>query len=817
MKPTAASLFSAPLLLFFMLLSQASFPDNTGAIDKARASKDDIIFKEKIYIHFDKSFYNSGENIWYKIYLVDAINHNPKTSSSIVYVDLIDPNNTIIDSKTIKINKGSGNGDFNLPAVLLKGTYTVRAYTNFMRNFDSTVFFRKTILIDSETHEESTSNPGKAMLKISFFPEGGQIVGGFVNNIGFKAINKDGKGVNISGSILDETDQTVRTFKASKFGHGMFQFIPEKGKHYKATVLYKGEQYAYELPTIKDYGVLMRVNEYNDFFRINMYSSLLNTKAKLKLIGLQKGDIVCQTELSGDKPEMAINVPKSDLKPGLIEFRLLDENDIILGKALAFSDSANFKNKPSISISKSVYGKNEAVEVDISLSEIMQKNTVANMSITVTEASPLNRRHYASDIKSHLFLTSELLEDIEQPGYYIYSKDAQRKNDLALLLRSQDINQNVFKANPSSNTLQFSSESGFNLKGIIKEKHNNKPAKAKVVISYKNNKDLGYDQAITDSLGRFNFSNLNFDERTFVSIKAKRLSSQKYGGDFTIEIDTVLPPIVNAKRVSEKNTKTSTTFLESNVKQYRNIEFVPRKGEIKLEKVELTATKKRLDRYTKKRKLSLYISPSHTLDVKNSNIIAHNPLEALQGKFPGFDVIGRKIIIRGKVFDMVSTTDPFGIGTAAEEKKKRENKGEAPLFLVDGFPSDYDFVVSMSIQDIDFIDIIKGPRTAIYGSRGGNGVIAVYTLDGSEENDEQNNRKRGLSFYHPGYYLSRKFYQDKDNPTTLYWNPDLKLEGSNNAKIAFNTANKSATYKVLLEGITSNGTPFRAEAYFDVN
>ncbi len=787
MKPTASSLFSAPLLLFFMLLSQASFPDNTGAIDKARASKDDIIFKEKIYIHFDKSFYNSGENIWYKIYLVDAINHNPKTSSSIVYVDLIDPNNAIIDSKTIKINKGSGNGDFNLPAVLLKGTYTVRAYTNFMRNFDSTVFFRKTILIDSETHEESTSNPGKAMLKISFFPEGGQIVGGFVNNIGFKAINEVGKGVNISGSILDEKGGIVRAFNASKLGHGLFQFIPEKGRHYKAVILYKGERYTYDLPSIIDHGVLMRVNEYNDFFRINMYSSLPNTKNQLKLIGLQKGDIVCQTELSGNKPEMAINVPKSDLKPGLLEFRLLDKNDTVLSKELVFLNSNNLKQKANIKTSKGVYLKNETVEAEISLSEIMRKNEVANMSVTVTEASPSKNTSYGSDIKSHLFLTSELSEDIAQPGYYLYSSDSQRKNDLNLLLKSQDMNQDLFKTDLTGHTLRFSPESGFNLKGTVKEKGNKNPVKAIVTISYKNNKELGYDQAITDSLGRFNFKNLNFDERTFIALKAKSLKAKKYGKNFTIELDSIKPP----QYIKDK------ALLKSEIGQNRNTEFVPQKGEVKLDKVKLNATKKRTDKLAKKRMLSLYQSPSHTLDFKNLRIStsASNPIQALQSLFPGVRVLGDKVILRG--FNSLANNEP--------------------LFLIDGFPTDRDQITSMSIQDIDFIDIIKGPRTSIYGVRGGNGVIAVYTLDGTEENDQQNNRKGTVSFYHPGYSQARQFYQDKDNPSTLYWNPNLKLEQSQNTKITFNSANRSATYKVLLEGITSNGTPFKAEAYFDVN
>ena len=105
--------------------------------------------------------------------------------------------------------------------------------------------------------------------------------------------------------------------------------------------------------------------------------------------------------------------------------------------------------------------------------------------------------------------------------------------------------------------------------------------------------------------------------------------------------------------------------------------------------------------------------------------------------------------------------------------------------------------------------------TSIYGTRGGRGVIAVYTLDGSEENDEPD-RKNMISFYHEGYYQARTFNPNANNSSTLYWNPDLKVNPSENTKITFN-ATKSGTYKVLLEGITSNGIPVKSEAYFEVN
>jgi len=163
---------------------------------------------------------------------------------------------------------------------------------------------------------------------------------------------------------------------------------------------------------------------------------------------------------------------------------------------------------------------------------------------------------------------------------------------------------------------------------------------------------------------------------------------------------------------------------------------------------------------------------------------------------PGVQVIGESVILRGR---------------------NSLTGNNEPLYLLDGMPTDRDMIASIPIFDIDFIDIIHSTGTSLYGARGGNGVVAVYTLNGSEQADEKNERNGSISFYHPGYYQARTFNPNENNSSTLYWNPDIKVDSAEDTKIRFSATNKSATYKVLMEGITSDGTPFKAETYFDVN
>ena len=153
-----------------------------------------------------------------------------------------------------------------------------------------------------------------------------------------------------------------------------------------------------------------------------------------------------------------------------------------------------------------------------------------------------------------------------------------------------------------------------------------------------------------------------------------------------------------------------------------------------------------------------------------------------------------------------------------------------PLFLLDGMPVSKDAIISIPIENIDFVDVLKGPKGAIYGSGGVNGVIAVYLLGGSEVLTKNGNEERRgiISFVHPGYSHPREFYEpvyeteesaqsSLANQSTIYWNPTVKIDNQSKTKITFNSASVSTIYKVVIEGITSDGDPIHSELLLSFN
>ena len=93
--------------------------------------------KERVYLHYNTDKLIPGEYLYYKLYCLDANEQTPSDVSRIAYVALIDSNGTSIFTHKIFLEHGEGSGDFFIPTEIKTDTYTLVAYTQWMRNFQS--------------------------------------------------------------------------------------------------------------------------------------------------------------------------------------------------------------------------------------------------------------------------------------------------------------------------------------------------------------------------------------------------------------------------------------------------------------------------------------------------------------------------------------------------------------------------------------------------------------------------------------------------------------------------------------------------------
>ncbi|MBR1706245.1 MAG: TonB-dependent receptor [Bacteroidales bacterium] len=92
--------------------------------------------------------------------------------------------------------------------------------------------------------------------------------------------------------------------------------------------------------------------------------------------------------------------------------------------------------------------------------------------------------------------------------------------------------------------------------------------------------------------------------------------------------------------------------------------------------------------------------------------------------------------LSGRIAGVVVTTSDGKIGSSASIIIRGNNsltQSSAPLYIIDGFPTESSYATALNPADIESIDVLKdASATAIYGARGANGVIVITTKKGVE-------------------------------------------------------------------------------------
>ena len=113
---------------------------------------------ESVYVHFDKPYYAVGDTIWFKTYLT-VQQHIPSPISKIVYVELINSRDSLIETLKLPVSNSVANGNIVLGYPDFKeGTYHIRAYTKWMLNFDASYFFKKNIYVGNALNKDLITN-----------------------------------------------------------------------------------------------------------------------------------------------------------------------------------------------------------------------------------------------------------------------------------------------------------------------------------------------------------------------------------------------------------------------------------------------------------------------------------------------------------------------------------------------------------------------------------------------------------------------------------------------------------------------------------
>ncbi|WP_439557289.1 TonB-dependent receptor, partial [Dyadobacter sp.] len=514
-------ILAAALFLFIVAFRWAD-EDFTKTISEKLLRYRQAFPVEKAYLHTDKPYYMTGDTLWYNAFLVEGALHSPDSASNLLYVDLIDQRSgKNFALRRTYLTGGVGNGEIVLADSIPPGAYSLRAYTNWMRNAPDSFFFHKDIQVFDPAGTMPAPATGKVDLQ--FFPEGGALVAEIATRIAFKAVNASGKGEGVKGFIMDQNNDTVASFKSEHLGMGRFQFAAKSGASYTAFLKEKsGSVTKYEFPKVNETGYTLVVDNTSNPLktRIIAYAKVPGkAEVPVNIVGHSRGIVAFVAKGKISSRGLMMNVPNTDLPDGITHLTLFDEENKPVSERLIFIDH-NHSLRVRVAPSKAAYKQREQAEIEIAVSDTAGKPVQTHLSVSITDAGQIQQQIHDQNIVSYLLLSSDLRGFVEQPGYYFDETQTERKMHRDFLMMTQGWTR--FKwdevLRDSLEAPKYFLEQGITFAG--EARRNKRPAEKTALSIYLSTDSLSnFLTAETDEKGQFALYNLIFEDSLKVRVQ----------------------------------------------------------------------------------------------------------------------------------------------------------------------------------------------------------------------------------------------------------------------------------------------------------
>jgi len=340
--------------------------------------------QEKIYVHLDKPYYAGGDTIWFKAYLVDAISHQWLGKSGFINIELINPEGDRVVFKRLEVHSGGQAwGDISLDPNLFSGTYQIRAYTQRMQKFDPAFLF--TAEIEIYSNQENATKPQPELdFEVNFFPEGGELVYGLPSQLAFKAIDQAGRGISLTGTIIDDSGKVVTKISSENNGMGSTFIIPRKGVKYSVEVISGGKTKQLSLPKPLVQGFVMSVTKKGS---TNTVVRVLGSPDKegneVYLLAQMRGKLFYKGKGTLKNQILNFEIPNHLFPSGILHLTLFDTLERAFCERILFIDQEDQFNI-NIKSNRAKYKAREKIELDIVLKDAFGNPVQADISVAVS-------------------------------------------------------------------------------------------------------------------------------------------------------------------------------------------------------------------------------------------------------------------------------------------------------------------------------------------------------------------------------------------------------------------------------------------------
>ncbi len=749
----------------FLTAVRAQTPDSSINTFSARYAQ------EKIHIHFDKDTYLPGETIWMKAYLLCG--SKPSGFSKSVYFDWTDADGRLLSHSIAPVNEGNSVSSFLVPASVPGGVVHLKAYTQWMLNFDNDFLYNKNIPI--LTMADQLDAPEKTVTTLRFFPEGGDLVSGVSSTVAFEALDQHGRPVKVSG-IIKNGKKSLDSFHTVHMGMGSLQLQPSGGDQYLAIWREDGstESHSTVLPQAKPNGVMLHT--FSPSGKQIGYSIERSADAAsmnhITLIGMMDQKVIYHNSvvMSNRKSEGLIDIGSFPL--GLLQLTVLDADQNPQAERLVFINGP----RPAMhtTLKKDLVNMNRRSRNELTVE--IPDSLVTNLSVSVTDAGlGYDSSH---NIYSDLLLTSDLKEYVHDAASYLDAEGSEGAARMNLLLMTHGWRRfNWAAATAGKNPdLRFPMEDRFlTLSGTVKDVPAAEGDSIALLVITKD-KRKGVIRLPVNADGSFNQSGLMFFDS--VQVMYKYNHPEKLANAKSINLYSGLLPALTPAQASEPAypwLRVPDVVLEK--------EFAGNLVETKDYSVAVSSTS--------------ILAPRGAMTKGATESASHYlATNFVEMRFPA----------------TMKKTPAADVHFASVKGKPGAAPAKQPNVAVtmDGAAMGMDDLANVSMKEVLFIKLLgKASPKALP-------VLAITSRQALDQNLITGS-KTGFT-YLTGYTPAREFYAPKyatdkildyhttDFRTTIYWNPKVRLDkGHKTAKLTFYNNDISNKLRIVVEGMDEEG------------
>ncbi len=649
-------------------------------------------------------------------------------------------------------------------------------------------------------------------IDFQFFPEGGSLIAGIPNQIGFKAINASGLSVDLKGSILADNAE-ITTIANSHAGMGSFYITPEEGKNYTAKLTFKdGTIKTYPLPKANSSGITLQItNQTPELINLKVIANLPYfeaNKGKSLFVVAQNNNVVYYAAKAVLTNQLiSVRIPKKDFPPGIVQITLFNAENNPLSERLSFVMPTNGLNL-TVKTDLPAYKTRQKVKMTVN-AKANNLPIVGDFSVSVTDEQkvPVDENSETT-ILSSLLLTSDLKGYIEKPNYYFNKTDDKKIADLDKLMLTQGYRRFSYKEILADRfpTISYLPEQGISLTGTLRDL-TGMPVRKGALRLMVPGKPISAE-LVTTNLGVFNFQNLVFPDSSQVVISAKYNPN---AANMMIIMDGMPTPIPgkNKNVVDEvKNIDTVlSAYLNNSQKQYR------------------------------------YLRTLKEVVIKGAPVkrVSHRDHSALSGLSPNADHLIEADAFAGCAGMLLDCVRSRATGLTFDQDKFYVSRdynqgGRTPVqVFLNNFPVEPRDINSVNLVELESVEVFLtdqlGTVDRAYGTKG---VLVINTKKPAtgtkisrQELLDMIPKKNIITISPMGYSKEREFYSPKYLPnapisstdlrTTIYWNPKVITDATGNFSFDFFNADGKGSYRAVVEGFDKNGNIGRVVYRYKVN